>query len=265
MLSNEYINKIDLDEPNNSDTFTQSWVNSDGKSMKITNHQPQQIITTFNKCSILPLIEAQVGHHKICAIVDSGASRSLASTSMAQKLWGNSYLMKINPFQIPLRDVNNQTLNTKGTINAEISINGFSFQQNFIIYESSCNELLLGFNFIKTHGIAIYPNLGLIFESQLKIYNIQEQISLQCSLKMCRDVTINGDAQQVVKVYLSDIPSATNKQIYVHGTWLAHSEYLESDQNLENLTMLHQYVSVLPTLEADILLINHSPAPVVFP
>ena len=264
MLSNEYINKIDLDEPNNSDTFTQSWVNSDGKSMKITNHQPQQIITTFNKCSILPLIEAQVGHHKICAIVDSGASRSLASTSMAQKLWGNSYLMKINPFQIPLRDVNNQTLNTKGTINAEISINGFSFQQNFIIYESSCNELLLGFNFIKTHGIAIYPNLGLIFESQLKIYNIQEQICLQCSLKMCQDVTINGDTQQVVKVYLSDIPPATDKQIYVYGTWLAHSEYLEPDENLENLTMLHQYVSVLPTLETDILLINHSPAPVVF-
>ena len=93
------------------------------------------------------------------------------------------------------------------------------FQQNFIVYESNCTELLLGFNFIKTHGIAIYPNLGLIFESQLRIYNIQEQINLKCSLKMCRDTTINGDAQQVVKVYLSDIPPETNKQIYVHETW----------------------------------------------
>ena len=202
-----------------------------------------------------------MGHHTICAIIDSGASRSLVSTSMATKLWGSNYSLKMRPFQIPLCDVNNQTLKTKGTLDAEILINGFSFQQNFIIYESDCNELLLGFNFIKTHGIAIYPNLGLIFESQLKIYNIQEHISLQCSLKMCRDVTINGDAQQVVKVYLSDIPPATNKQIYVHGTWLAHSEYLESDQNLKNLTMLHQYVSVSPTLETDILLINHSPAP----
>ena len=109
-----------------------------------------------------------------------------------------------------------------------------------------------------------YPNLGLIFESQLKIYNIQEQISLKCSLKMCRDKTINGDAQQVVKVNLSDIPSETNKQIHVHGTWLAHSEDLESDRDLENLTILHQYVTVAPTLETDILLINHSPAPVVF-
>ena len=81
---------------------------------------------------------------------------------------------------------------------------------------------------------------------------------------MCRDTTINGDAQQVVKVYLSDIPSETNKQIYVHGTWLAHSEDLESDRDLENLTILHQYVTVAPTLETDILLINHSPSPVVF-
>ena len=232
--------------------------------MKITNQQSPQIITNFSKCSLLPLIEAQVGHHTICAIIDSGASRSLVSTSMATKLWGSSYSLKMTPFQIPLRDVNNQTLKTQGTIDAEILINGFSFPQNFIIYESDCNELLLGFNFIKSHGIAIYPNLGLIFESQLKIYSVQEQISLQCSLKMCRDVTINGDAQQVVKVYLSDIPSATNKQIYVHGTWLAHSEYLEPDQNLENLTLLHQYVSVSPSLETDILLINHSNAPVVF-
>ena len=217
MLSNESINKINLDEPNNSDIFTQSWVNSDGKSMKFTNNQSQQIITNFNKCSLLPLIEAQVGNHTLCAIIDSGASRSLISTNMAVKLWGSSYSSKMKPFQISLRDVNNKTLTTNGTLDVEISINGFNFQQNFIIYESICNELLLGFNFIKTHGIAIFPNLGLIFESQLKIYNIQEQISLKCSLKMCRDTTINGDAQQVVKVYLSDIPLETNKQIYVHG------------------------------------------------
>ena len=81
---------------------------------------------------------------------------------------------------------------------------------------------------------------------------------------MCRDTTINGDAQQLVKVYLSDIPLETDKQIYIHGTWLAHSEDLETDRKLEDLTMLHQYVTVPPILETDVLLINNSPAPVVF-
>ena len=232
--------------------------------MKSTNQQAPQIITNFNKCSLLPLIQAQVGNYTICAIIDSGASRSLVSTSMASKLWGSNYSLNMTPFQIPLRDVNNRQLKTMGTINAEISINGFSFTQNFIIYESACSELLLGFNFIKSNGIAIYPNLGLIFESQLQIYSIQEQLNLKCSLKMCQDVTIHGGDQQVVKVYLSEIPSMTNKQIYVNGTWLAHSENLEPDQDFENLTMLHQYISVTPNLDADILLINHTDAPVVF-
>ena len=153
--------------------------------MKITNQQSPQIITNFNKCSLLPLIQAQVGNYTICAIIDSGASRSLVSTSMASKLWGSNYSSNMTPFQVPLRDVNNQTLKTLGTINAEISINGFSFTQDFIVYDSICSELLLGFNFIKSNGIAIYPNLGLIFESQLKIYSVQEQLILQCSLKMC--------------------------------------------------------------------------------
>ena len=147
---NESINKINLDESNNSEKFTESWVNSGGKSMTFTHNPSKQIITNFNKCSLLPLIEAQVGNHTLCAIIDCGASRSLISTIMAMKLWGNSYKSKIKPFQIPLCDVNNKILATNGTLDIEITtINGFNFHQNFIVYQSNCTELLLGFNFIK--------------------------------------------------------------------------------------------------------------------
>ena len=179
------------------------------------------------------------------------------------RLWGDSYKQKIKPFQIPLHDVNNKMLSTNGILNIEIIINGFNFNQDFIVYQSDCTELLLGFNFIKTHLIAIYPNLGLIFGSQLKICNTLERINLKCSLKMCQDTTINGDAQQLVKVYSSDIPEGTDRQIYANGTWLAHSEDLEGDRKLEDLSLLHQYITVPPTLVTDVLLINNSSAPTV--
>ena len=96
---NESINKINLDESNNSEKFTESWVNSGGKSMNFTHNPSKQIITNFNKCSLLPLIEAQVGNHTLCVIIDSGASRSLISSKMAMKLWGDSYKSKMKPFR----------------------------------------------------------------------------------------------------------------------------------------------------------------------
>ena len=153
---------------------------------------------------------------------------------------------------------------TNGILNLDIIINGCTFNQDFIVYQSDCTEILLGFNFIKTHGIAIYPNLGLIFESQLKIYNIHEKLNLKCSLKMSQDITINGDAQQIVSVYLSDIPGGIDKQLYVNATWLAHSEDVESDWQLQDLSLLHQYVTIPATLVTNVLLINNSPAPTVF-
>ena len=133
---NESINKVNLNESNNSE----SWVNSGGKSMNFTHNPSKQIITHFNKCSLLPLIEAQVGNHTLCAIIDSGATRSLISTTMAMKLWGDSYKQKIKPFQIPLHDVNNKMLLTNGILDIDIIINGFNFNQNFIVYQSDCTE-----------------------------------------------------------------------------------------------------------------------------
>ena len=196
----------------------------------------------------MPLIQAQVGTHTVCAIIDSGATRSLISSNMATKLFGQNYQEKIKPFQIPLLDVNNKMIATNGILNLAIIINGFTFNQDFIVYQSDCTEILLGFNFIKNHGIAIYPNLGLIFEAQLKIYNIHEKLNLKCSLKMSQDVTINGDAQQIVSVYLSDFPEGIDRQLYVNGTWLAHSEEVESDRQLQDLSLLHQYVTVPASL-----------------
>ena len=81
---------------------------------------------------------------------------------------------------------------------------------------------------------------------------------------MCQDTTINGNAQQLVKVYLSDIPEGTDKQIYANGTWLAHSEDIEFDRKLEDLSLLHQYIAVPSTMVTDVLLINNSSAPTVF-
>ena len=81
---------------------------------------------------------------------------------------------------------------------------------------------------------------------------------------MSQDITIYGDAQQIVSVYLSDFPEGIDKQLYVNGTWLAHSEDVKSDRQLQDLSLLHQYVTIPATLVTNVLLINNSSAPTVF-
>ena len=200
LIHNQSINKVNLSEPNYY-TNTENWINSDGKSINYSQNPSSKLITQFNKCSFLPLIQAQVNNHTVCAIVDSGATRSLISSDMATKLCGENYQQKTKPFQVPLLDVNNKIIHTNGILNIDIAINGHIFSQEFIIYQSDCTEILLGFNFIKEHKIAIFPNLGLVFETHMKICNIHEKLNLKCSLKMFQDVTINRGSQQVVSVY----------------------------------------------------------------
>ena len=183
---------------------------------------------------------------------------------MATKLCGENYQQHTKPFQVPLFDVNNKIINTNGILNIDIAINGHIFSQEFIVYQSDCAEILLGFNFIKEHKIAIFPNLGLVFESHMKICNIHEKLNLKCSLKILQDVTINGESQQVVSVYLSDFPEGIDQQLYVNGTYLAHSEDLEVEKDLQDLSLLHQYVTVNASLITSVLLINTHPAPTVF-
>ena len=243
---------------------TENWVQT-GRTTKFSHNTTPDLITSFNKCSLLPLIELQIGNYTAGAIVDSGASRCLISSSMAQKVWGHAYQNKISPFSAKLHDVNNQIINTSGSLVENIRINQSNFTQEFIIYESNCAEILLGFNFLKHHQIAIFPNLGLVHESLLKIYKINEQTNMKCTLSISEDVTINGEDQQMVQVYLSNISPQIDQQLYPNGTWLAHSEDIESGEELDKLTVLHQYINVAPTLTANILLINHSNAPVFYP
>ena len=110
LVHNQSINKVNLSEPNYY-TNTENWINSDGKSINYSQNPSPQLITQFNKCSLLPLIQAQVNNHTVCAIVDSGATRSLVSSDMATKLCGENNQQKTKPFRVPLLDVNQVNFN----------------------------------------------------------------------------------------------------------------------------------------------------------
>ena len=65
------------------------------------------VVGHFNPCSTLPLIQCHIlGISKI-AIIDSGAAKSLLSSSVAQQIWGDNFQTQLtHDCNCQLKDVN---------------------------------------------------------------------------------------------------------------------------------------------------------------
>ena len=222
--------------------------------------QHEGVIAHFNPCSMLPLVPVTVLSSQLSAIVDTGAVRSLLSTSLSTLLWGNDWQTKVSTdVHCRLHDVNNKPVKVLGTMNITFSINVSSFTHTFIIYESLAHELLLGFDFLKHNKIAVCPNLGLVLEAQ-GIFRLGYDPGTIFKIFLLEEVTLQAGAQQVVsiQVQLQDeqshmLPILANKYV------VAHSEEIESDLPFDQLSLFFQYIWLSSTLQSQVLLINHSP------
>ena len=216
------------------------------------------LLTRFSQCSILPLVSLYILQYQITAIVDSGASRSLLSTTLANKLWGKHWQDKLESCNIKLHDVNNQLLPVLGCFEIKINIGSHCFNHNFIMYTSTSAELLIGFDFLKQHNIALYPNYGLVLATLEKIYKIGPEENLILPLRLIDDVTINGGDQMLVGVAIEYENRHDLGPFLADSVLLAHSEVLQPGVEFNDLCVYFQYVKISPLYETFILMINHA-------
>ena len=250
---------ISADAHADKQEMIKNWVES-GNYHKIYNVRPDQdwLIGKFNPCSLLPLIQMNIMTTAVTAILDTGAARSLISSALAHKLWENSWQSKINTDQIcRLRDVNGNLVPVLGTLTVQFSINKYSFSYIFICYDSLATELLLGFDFLRDNKIAVFPNLGLVHETN-KVYQIGQQNDLIFPLILMENITLNANAQEMVPVKI-EMKGHENLLSLIAGNYvMGHSQLLETEIPWEQLSVFFQYISVTPDLTAQILLINHT-------
>ena len=256
---------ISADAHADKQEMIKNWVES-GNYHKIYNVRPDQdwLIGKFNPCSLLPLIQMNIMTTAVTAILDTGAARSLISSALAHKLWENSWQSKINTDQIcRLRDVNGNLVPVLGTLTVQFSINKYSFSYIFICYDSLATELLLGFDFLRDNKIAVFPNLGLVHETN-KVYQIGQQNDLIFPLILMENITLNANAQEMVPVKI-EMKGHENLLSLIAGNYvMGHSQLLETEIPWEQLSIFFQYISVTPDLTAQILLINHTDSIVSF-
>ena len=206
-------------------------------SANLVNKTEGWIIGSFNKCSMLPIVQIMVVAVKLTAIIDTGAARCLLSNALADIIWGDTWRSRVNTNQVCyLRDVNANPVPTIGTLHIDFQINTTSFKHCFIIFQSESNEVLLGFDFLRKFQIGVFPNLGLIFENYPvnKVANILPSVF---PLHISQSITLQAKAQQVVEVHISIPDTPDLLPMLAERNVLAHSQILEPDVQWEYLSV----------------------------
>ena len=244
-------------DPGVINTQVTQWVDNGTFHTQGFASENSAVLSKFSECSILPLVRLVIMQFEITAIVDSGASRSLLSSTLAHRLWGTACKDKLTSCNIRLHDVNNHTLPVLGCFDININLGSHVFNHTFVIYTSNSVELLLGFDFLKANNIALYPNFGLILAPPERIYKIGPADNVVFPLRLLSDITINGGDQMLVGVAI-DCPDVTHFGPYVSDSvWLAHSEILQPSVAFDKLSVYFQYIKITHLYESSILMINH--------
>ena len=142
-----------------------------------------------------------------------------------------------------LHDVNNRIVTIIGTHDIHFSINDHKFNHTFVVYGSDNGEILLGYDFLKAFKIGIFPNVGLIWESQ-PIFRLGDTQDLMFPIKLITDVTLSPFAQQVVEVQADLGQREDLLPLWVDRHVIAHSEDLQPLLSLSKLQIFFQYVQL---------------------
>ena len=246
------------DNINTDQSDIQSWVNG-GPFHNIHNisENNTQVIAHFSKCSQLPIVQTNfLGISKV-AIIDTGAVRSLISSHAAHQIFGEGYknmLTSVN--NTCLKDVNQRIIPIQGSLNTDFYLGSHKYNFNFIIYESTASEILLGFDFLKSFDLGIFPNLGLV-PVQTSISQVLYENKPDIELVLCDNLTLQPGAQTITQVRLKDTNMSTAACLLQRPV-LVHSQFLQPETPWEFLTVIFQYVTIQADLTANILIINHS-------
>ena len=95
-----------------------------------------------------------------------------------------------------------------------------SFKHNFIIFESLKNEILIGNDFFLAHKIAIYPSIGLLYESS-NIFKVDILPQQTFEVLITDDISLLPHTHRVVSFKVNmdmtdtDLPLVLNKYMLV--------------------------------------------------
>ena len=192
-----------------------------------------------------PIMNIKIDGKTTTCCVDTGASRVMMTTTMAEKLWGKQFNNQLQPYPSyrTVEDAQGQPVTVKGYIESNIEIGEhLKAKYPIIIYEATHSETLLGYSFLVDYNLAIYAGIGLGTQPKLlvKRLNIKEE-PMTCS--SIEDEIIQGKAMKTIQIKINtpDNWSQADKIKAIGCPIIIHSEDIEKGTPIGNLRCPYLY------------------------
>ena len=131
--------------PNKTTNFRQS--NSRSPTKASENFRPS--VARSMDCSI----QVKIGSHKLLALVDSGASKSIIHSKVVKYL--NNQTIRPCADALNLLTANGDELQISGVVASTVKVNGLLLDFDFLIASSLVHNLILGADFLTEHGAVV--------------------------------------------------------------------------------------------------------------
>ena len=203
----------------------------------------ENLLVTFEKDFKSPIIKCSIANKQIYICIDSGCENLLCTQSLAEKIYGNELKDRMVTYCGNVYvDAQNNIMTMTGSIpNVSIFIGHLKIKETMHIYSSRNNQMqaLLGFNILKRHQIAIFP------EGLKQVSNNCKKLSPKghpCfPVRSLESVLI--PAQETRKLMATIDLSNTGFILpdFYDKMMVCHSEGME-DCDIENLSLYFQYI-----------------------
>ena len=214
------------------------------RAMPERNNKNEWIEPFIGESRKTPIIKLEVDKKNIEATIDTGATRIMATSRMAQRLWGPNY--KQNLQQYPNRAVEDAQGN-------EVVVEGFKISKiklgkhleteyPIVVYQAEHEELLIGYTYLVDHELVIYCGKGIgtsPLKETVRRLNFKQE-PMQC--KPVTDEEIPAKTMKAVKLKVETPENWTKEQkmSLIGQPIIVHSEDIEK-VDLDQLTCPYTY------------------------
>ena len=193
----------------------------------------------------VPCVEILLDNQRIVFTVDTGATRVLVTSALAEDIWQSDYRKTLKKFpNIEVQDAQGNLVTVVGYKMCKIKISNMKeVDYPVLVYEAHHKEALLGYTFLVDHQLNIYTGVGIGTPPRPEVVKRLNYTREPLTCLVIQDEVIPPKAIKPVKVKINfpEYWSQQEKIAAIGSAVVLHSEDIEPDLKITQLQAMYTY------------------------
>ena len=192
----------------------------------------------------VPCVNLVMDNQKVTFTVDTGATRVLVTSALAEEIWNLDYKKKLKKFpNIEVQDAQGNLVNIIGYKICSIIAAKKKVEYPVLVYEAQHKEALLGYTFLLDNNLNIYTGVGIGTPPQPEVVKRLNYTTEPLNCLVIKDEVIPPKAIKAVKVKINfpEYWSQKEKIAAIGSTVVIHSEDIETQLKITQLSAMYTY------------------------